>query len=538
MVDLYRDAGLRPVRGLFVSLFSIGLLCISAHDAPAQVPVLPVAVSGQPAPQGDGVFANFVNPMLNTQGQVAFTADLLLGGTVTSQNNQGLWGGLPGTLGLVAREGAQAPGTIGTDFSFFDRPILSDNGVIAFTATLRGVPSSGNTGIWSGTIDAPSLVFQKGQLIPGFTDRTFTGFSSLRLAGDHLAFLADELVGFFPQDAIWAGPAGTLRAIVREGDPAPGPGVGAYVNIADLAVSPAGQTLITSSARRSTGSGFRGGLWSEQSGSLTVVALRSDPQSGNITPFGTIGSSAINSAGQVAFLSSHRLDSDGIRKFGVWAGPTNNPQPVIMPGDDARGPGTADFLNTSDVVINASGTLAFAGTLEIEPGGATLDDDHALWVGQPAALQMVARESDTAPGADATFRLFDTPTLNAFGDAVFTASLTLEPGKVEQNNDRGLWAYHNQQLRLLLRDGDEIDIDPTTGIDLRTIAAIGFTGGTGGEDGLARGFNDDGLVVVKLTFTDNTSGIFTAVVPEPGTLITLLLLPTLLSMPGRSGQRR
>jgi len=128
-----------------------------------------VARSGDPAPgAGPGVtFANFLDPAINSAGQVAFQA--VLGGADVSEqqgNLRGLWAqDLQGELTLVAREGDQlevAPGDMRTiDFLLFasgvggeeGRPSgLNERGQIAFHARF----TDGSGGVFvSNAVAAP-----------------------------------------------------------------------------------------------------------------------------------------------------------------------------------------------------------------------------------------------------------------------------------------------------------------------------------------------------------------------------------------------
>ena len=67
----------------------------------------PVALTGQLAPVlGNNVkFSSFEYVSLADNGQIAFTAKVS-GPGVTSTNNLGLWAGLPDSVNLLARTGA------------------------------------------------------------------------------------------------------------------------------------------------------------------------------------------------------------------------------------------------------------------------------------------------------------------------------------------------------------------------------------------------------------------------------------------------
>src|SRR5262249_3118000 len=71
-------------------------------------------------------------------------------------NDYGIWSDSSGTLTLIAREGAQAPGTpdgvnFPGNFQDFGNPGLNDSGQTAFSAGLTGagVDASNDNGIWA-----------------------------------------------------------------------------------------------------------------------------------------------------------------------------------------------------------------------------------------------------------------------------------------------------------------------------------------------------------------------------------------------------
>jgi hypothetical protein len=67
--------------------------------------------------------------------------------------------------------------------------------------------------------------------------------------------------------------------------------------------------------------------------------------------------------------------------------------------------------------------------------------------------------------------------------------------------------------------GDIIDVNDDPLIeDWRTVSGMDLVTGSGGDDGLASSFNRWGELVYSLKFTDGSSGIFVATVPEPATV--------------------
>ena len=94
-------------------------------------------------------------------------------------NNIGIWSNTGGTLHLVARRGAQAPGCpAGATFSTFTSTVLPDQGGVVMLANLNsgtvalpgpgGVIPSNNIGIWAvDTAGALQLIVRKGDTLDG-----------------------------------------------------------------------------------------------------------------------------------------------------------------------------------------------------------------------------------------------------------------------------------------------------------------------------------------------------------------------------------
>ena len=93
-------------------------------------------------------------------------------------------------------------------------------------------------------------------------------------------------------------------------------------------------------------------------------------------------------------------------------------------------------------------------------------------------------------------------------------------------DEYGIWAFVQNRLWLIARQGDLFDVDASANVDLRTIRQIslaGTAGGafpSGGDDGRIRCLNDSGTITFQVAFTDGSRGIFTtSLVPEPSPLI-------------------
>ena len=186
---------------------------------------------------------------------------------------------------------------------------------------------------------------------------------------------------------------------------------------------------------------------------------------------------------------------------------------VVREGTQAPGtePGVG-FKAFSELVMNHDGKLAFAATLAPVPGsGASLPllRDSGIWSERDGGFTLVAREGDQPVGVPAgvEFDTFNGPAFNASGQAAFMGNL--RGAGVTAANDLGISAQDSDgALQLIVREGDQLDVDDGPAVELRTVAATGFYAEGGGEDGSRVGFNQVGQLTFIAQFTDGTSGIF------------------------------
>jgi hypothetical protein len=279
-----------------------------------------VARNGAPDPATGDPFGmtnhDWEGHKLNSAGQLAFSEGMGAG------SNQKIWFDNAGSsLSLIAGTGGVAPGTgAGITFNRLYSPILNDVGKVAFRASLTG-----------------------------------TGITTANDIG------------------IWSGEGGNLTLRVREGQQAPG--LPAGINFSELQEYPmfndAGYLGFTG---RVTGSGItssnNSGIWSDASGSLTLIARAGDPAPG-LGPDMTFGQFNIpmgmNDSGQLAFYSLlNNAATPTVGVGSIWAQNLNGDLQLIVrtgaqmdvddgPGVDLRTINALYFNSINDV-----GQVAFA----------------------------------------------------------------------------------------------------------------------------------------------------------------------------------
>jgi hypothetical protein len=206
-VDLANDTGLFSYSGDTLSL-------VVREGAPI-------------ANAGPGVNLGHIgDPTLNDAGETAFWATVA-GVGVDSTSNTGIFSVSANTLNLVAREGDAAPGAgAGVKLSEFDSPVLSDTGRVAFFADLAGTGLNGrnDSGLLTESNGELSLLAREGAQTPGTQQGVnFRGFGPPTLNGaDQVAFgavLTGAGVNSTNDMAIFAtDQTDILRLVVREGD--------------------------------------------------------------------------------------------------------------------------------------------------------------------------------------------------------------------------------------------------------------------------------------------------------------------------------
>lgn len=530
---------------------------LTAYIGFVMVPIVPFAVSdcyGQaisydtivltddvaPGSEVDTAFDQFFNVVINDAGNLAFQATVY-GSGIDSQNNGGLYLQTGFTIREVARQGQP---TTDADLTFagFTRPVLNDQGEIAFRASLRGsgVTSRNDIGIFSTSASEIHSVAREGdeapETLPGVVFRDLTQEELVFNNAGHTAFpaiLRGTGVTTVNDIGIYSESASGLTLLARKDVPAP-----VSEQLVDFRFL-FGQPLLNHNGTGVfqailTGNGVGlnndSGIFAFENGTVSLTAREgvpiTFPNQGDA--LGNASSPVINSTGQIGFLALQEDNGLSASRGGQSLFSVANGTLQLVAGVDRLAPDTGPdirFHKIDAAVLGEAGSFAFFADL-IGPG-LSLRNDSGLFTASNGVVSLLAREGSQVPGTlpGVEFNGFSPLTLNSLDQVAFSASL--RGTRINSENDTALFATDQTgALRLVVREGQLFDVAPNPLVsDLRTISSIRHTSGSGGGDGLARSFNDSGQLAFTLEFEDGTSGVFVAVigVPEPSTLALLVL---------------
>jgi len=468
-------------------------------------------------------FASFGNPAINNSGDVAFQATMAFTGANAS-NRSALWVTKNGSLVLVARAGASAPG--GGIFVKFGDPQINSDGLVSFSATLekgvQGVTDSTATGIWKANAQGTlTLVARSGSVAPGTNGALFSAFGALVLPDHKGPIFTATLtrngteVTAANNSGLWAtNNAGAVVLVARLGA-APTPTLSSFAIFNSESgregqsrhFESGGDLLLT--AKFGTNPV---GLYKILYPSMTVTPSSPLVAAGHTAPgaggavFSTIGNAILNGNGAVAFAGT--LSGNGIttsNNTGIWLyGANGTGSQLLRTGQEAPGGGV--FKSLSAPLLNSVNEIAFTGTLT--GNGVTKTTATGIWSADSSGtLQMVARSGAAAPGlSGAVFGTFNQLACPDETGVVFVATLVNGYGGTSNSNNVGLWAVPapGETPELILRKGDSF----TAGGVTRTVAEILIFNSTAENAGATRHINSSGDLIFKINFTNGSSGLF------------------------------
>ena len=167
--------------------------------------------------------------------------------------------------------------------------------------------------------------------------------------------------------SIWSEGSGSLAMVAREGSSAPGTEEG--VNFASLipgaVLNGAGQTAFRASLIGPGMFDFGGGVWSEGSGSLALVARLGSPAPGTaegVTFISIFPGPVMNANGQVAITAWLTGEGvDGSNNFGVWAEDRNGLLTLVIREGDQIEVAPGDVRTVLKVFMTTGETFISGG---------------------------------------------------------------------------------------------------------------------------------------------------------------------------------
>jgi hypothetical protein len=393
----------------------------------------------------------------------------------------------------------------GTTFNGVVNQRLFESGDFLFRGSVIGA----NSGFWSSVSGSLTPLAVSGSQAPGMPAGDL-----FRIVDTNISANASGQVAFrgFPNTAaqgIWSQKSGSLSVVALSNQQAPGtPNGFVFLGFGSPAIDDQSHIAVLGTLQGTAPAASDRGIWREDGSGLHLVALKGDQPSGAGTGvrYLTFSDPLLNGQGQLAFAGT--LSGAGVtlaNDRGIWSDRSGSMQLLWRTGDQAAGvaPGIS-YSSFDSIRLNGNGQMAFLGGLA--GSGVTSSTDHAIWgENNGGALRVVAREGDPAPGLAAGFAFgsFGFISMNDVGQVVLDADLS-GPG-LDLSNNHGIWATdRNGVLRLLARYGDMFEVAPG---DSRRIQWLRYTG-----------LSISGQILFSAHFTDGTSGIFVSdafAVPEP-----------------------
>lgn len=539
-----------------VALVALGCALPPPPAALGQVIYQRVVGRGDPAPGAEAgsslTFRGFSSPSIGPAGQVAF-GGALAGPGVNDWNDAGYWAGRAGSLGMVMREQAAAPGTDATyrpplpAFGPVPPPVNSSGAVLFFSALTSG--RFGDGGIWIGPPGGVELVARTGDPAPATAAGVTygTGRTGFALNDDgHSAFITSLMgdgVTATNNSAVWSGPAGAVGLAARTGSAAPGAGRATFRTFGVPVLHDSGTVAFYAGLTGPGSTGGNGsGIWIGTSDGLEPAAVTGTPLPGDRTLTAVAeGLVGLDAQGQVGFRA-YTSRPDRSPSESLWVGAPGSLSLVAEQGAPAPGTATTFTGFVTGPALNDRGDVAFhAGVAEVVDGRAS----RGIWAGQPGALRPLVLHGQPAPvGGDvpAHFEYVQSPWLNNTGHVAFYALLKADDGSFESR--QSLWvAGPSGQLHLIAHEGGTIDLG---GGDVRTITALEVGASfpfeaTSTTAGTPLPFNDAAQFAFVAYFPGGDSAIVVATVPEPSATALAALAPVvaagLLRRRGRRSQR-
>lgn len=500
------------------SYLAILLIVAESSTALASEFLRPVAITGATyqGTTGPRIFDSFNSLEVNRLGQVTF--DAYFPGSVGGLPDHGIWSERNGgVLREVVHTGDLHP-AVTTPNRFLVAIVTtpqSDEGVIAFLDEILDDADGPRRAVWLGVPNQDLRLIAVNKPIDGVSAFRVPDVSNLLTFGDVFAS-GHVALGVITDSIYLSDPNGTVRFIANKTSAVPGVPGARFNSLGGLNLNDAGQ-LAWSGFLDGVPVNTNFGLWKELTAGESSLAIRQ----GDIAP-GTDGKSfyrflshSLDNQGSVAF-SSWLLTDDSVKDVGVWTEtPANGIRPILLEGDAA--PGTAPGITFGNMdrqmpspAYDHSGAVAIRASL-VGPE-VSAEDDSGIWATHESNLRLVAREGDAAPGTGPGVvfsNLYSGASYQINRNGRVAFSAFLTGTGINSSNDSGIWAETPEgKLELIAREGDLTTGDFSPGVPPSGLLPGTFYFGDGGHLAFRAGFRG----------TDQ-SAIFVsslASVPEPG----------------------
>jgi hypothetical protein len=354
-------------------------------------------------------------PVVDQVGGIAFLARIVGGGTSEAIIYQPPQGeGLPIVVGDAAPNAGFFAGHP------FSDPLLNDDGDVVFRAYVARGPTS--VGIFRSRDGELEALVRAGDPAPGPEGTRFLDLvGTPRLNQQGAVVFAAQISG--GAVGIYAAEGGAVRPVVVAGDPAPGEigdifkalGVNPVIN--DQGAIAFRATALHRDTATNTRVSREGVFLADGFG------IRPLASTGVPTPFGLpffrLRDPAVTNNGSVVFRAS--LGSSQTVTTGLFLADASGATPLALEQDDLGG-GVRIFRLSNDPTVPPAGDLAFLATRsrEISPG-VRRSLGPAILRQTAVGLDLIVAQGMPGP-TGGTFRSFGVPTMNAGGHIAFRGS--------------------------------------------------------------------------------------------------------------------
>lgn len=487
-----------------------------------QAAITPFVTSGEQVPgfAAGTRFSSFQPVGFDSDGSITFDA-----ATTDQPQQSDIWvGSSYQNLRPVVRIGTQAPGTpsgfIFSDLRTFAIDRSDPENRIEFTGTLYDSnatpPTFQSYGVWvTDAASQPHLLARFGSPAPGWPAGTNfeSAFAQGVYHGVGLVFGEIREASGDLNIGVYAGTSSAdLRPILVLGRPLPGATTGSSVTGVGSVLQGADRTIVSATLSDGTN-----GVWASSERGIEPIAL-----DGQLGPDGTIITSPTFGGrdSDHLLISGFMSTNSGIQPgYLFYSGTTKDDLKLVL-RPDGPVPGAPGahwtFAGPHDhpaALINRSDEVALMEPFQAQSG----DYRKGIWLGSsPADMHLIAVEGANAPGAGATTKYFSFGTigfwcglrLNEAGQLAFQ-SLLSDDGQTPSGT--GVFAYDpSVGTFLVTRTGDEIEFAPGV---IKTVNSASVVD-----------LNNSDQLLLWASFTDGSSGIFEATVPEPAGCALLIIL--------------